>query len=66
MTFMQYCRIETSLGGSSCTNKQFIKACLDYILPQARHHYLYRLDRHDFIRQGIDMLNKSRNLKELV
>ena len=60
MTFAQYCRIETSIGGCSCTNKQFIKACLDYILPQAKHHHLYREARHAFIRDGLGYLNNSK------
>ena len=60
MTFAQYLRIETSLGGYSCTDKQFIQACLDYILPQAKHHRLYRTARHLFIRDGLAYLNRSR------
>ena len=62
MTFAQYLRIETSLGGYSCTNKQFIQACLDFILPQAKHHHLYRTARHLFIRDGLAYLNKARGL----
>jgi len=60
MTFAQYLRIETSIGGYSCTDKQFIQACLDYILPQAKNHHLYRTARHLFIRDGLAYLNKSR------
>ena len=62
MTFAQYLRIETSLGGYSCTDKQFIKGCLDFILPQAKHHHLYRTARHQFIRDGLAYLNKARDL----
>jgi len=62
MTFAQYLRIETSLGGMGCTDKQFIRGCLDYILPQARHHCLYRTARHSFIRDGLAYLNKARRL----
>ena len=62
MTYLQYCRIETNAGGVACTNREFISACLKYILPQARHHYLYRNDRHKFIRDGLKYLNKSREL----
>ena len=61
MTFAQYLRIETSLGGYSCTDKQFIKGCLDFILPQAKHHHLYRTARHLFIRDGLAYLNKARD-----
>jgi len=60
MTFAQYLRIETSLGGYSCTDKQFIRGCLDFILPQAKHHHLYRTARHLFIRDGLAYLNRSR------
>ena len=60
MTFAQYLRIETSLGGYSCTDKQFIKACLDFIIPQAKRHHLYRSARHLFIRDGLAYLNRSR------
>ena len=60
MTFAQYLRIETSLGGYSCTDKQFIQACLNYILPQAKNHHLYRTARHLFIRDGLAYLNRSR------
>ena len=62
MTFAQYLRIETSLGGVGCTDKQFIKACLDFILPQAKHHHLYRESRHAFIRDGLAYLDNSRKL----
>ena len=62
MTFAQYLRIETSLGGMGCTDKQFIRGCLDYILPQAKHHYMYRVARHLFIRDGLAYLNKARDL----
>ena len=62
MTFAQYLRIETSIGGYGCTDKQFIKACLDYILPQAKHHRLYRAARHAFIRDGLAYLNNARDL----
>ena len=62
MTFNQYLRIETSLGGMGCTNKQFIRGCLDFILPQAKHHHLYRTARHLFIRDGLVYLNKARRL----
>ena len=62
MTFAQYLKIETSLGGISCTDKQFIRACLNFILPQAKHHHLYRKARHAFIRDGLDYLNNSRRL----
>ena len=62
MTFAQYLRIETSLGGMGCTDKQFIRGCLNYILPQARHHCLYRTARHSFIRDGLAYLNKARRL----
>mgnify|MGYP001184205330 CR=1 FL=1 len=62
MTFKQYCKIETSVGGIYCTNKQFIKACIMYCMPQARHHYLYRQARHKFIKDGLNYLNKARKL----
>mgnify|MGYP003146103469 FL=1 len=62
MTFNQYLRIETSLGGVGCTDKQFIRGCLDFILPQARHHHIYRTARHLFIRDGLVYLNKARRL----
>ena len=62
MTFNQYLRIEASLGGVGCTNKQFIRGCLDFILPQARHHHIYRTARHLFIRDGLAYLNKARRL----
>ena len=62
MTFAQYLKIETSLGGIGCTDKQFIQACHDYMLPQARRHNIYREARHSFIRDGLTYLNKARNL----
>ena len=62
MTFAQYLRIETSLGGIGCTDKQFIKACLEYMLPQARHHHIYRKGRHSFIRDGLAYLWKAQDL----
>jgi len=60
MTFKQYCKIESLAGGVGCTNRQFVKACIDYILPQARHHHLYRIGRHEFIRQGLELLEQSK------
>ena len=62
MTFTQYLKIETSLGGIGCTDKQFIQACHDYMLPQARRHNIYRKARHSFIREGLAYLNKARDL----
>ena len=62
MTFAQYLKIETSLGGIGCTDWQFIKACHDYMLPQARRHHIYRTARHSFIREGLAYLNKARDL----
>ena len=62
MTYSQYLKIETSLGGIGCTDKQFIQACHDYILPQARRHNIYRKARHDFIREGLAYLYKARNI----
>jgi len=62
MTFNQYLRIEAGLGGVGCTDKQFIRGCLDFILPQARHHHIYRTARHLFIRDGLVYLNKARRL----
>ena len=62
MTFAQYLKIETSLGGIGCTDKQFIQACHDYMLPQARRHNIYRKARHSFIREGLAYLNKARDL----
>ena len=62
MTFKQYLKIETSLGGIGCTEKQFIKACLDYMLPQARHHHIYRTGRHAFIRDGLEYRQQANKL----
>ena len=62
MTYSQYLKIETSLGGIGCTDKQFIQACHDYILPQARRHNIYRKARHAFIREGLWCLNEARDL----
>lgn len=60
MTFAQYCRIEKTCGGVAATNREFIKACRDYILPQARTSRLYRVDRHNFYREGLKMLEQSK------
>ena len=62
MTYSQYLKIVKSLGGIGCTNKQFIQACHDYMLPQARRHNIYREARHSFIRDGLAYLNKARDL----
>ena len=60
MTFAQYCRIESSVGGCACTNKQFIKGCLFLLSPQAKHQHQHREARHAFIRAGLDYLNNSK------
>ena len=54
MTFAQYLRIETSLGGIACTAKQFIKACLDYMLA-----YLWKAQdlAFDGLLKDIDRVN---------
>ena len=62
MTYSQYLKIVTSLGGIGCRDKQFIQACHDYILPQARRHNIYRKARHAFIREGLWCLNEARDL----
>ena len=65
MTFKQYCKIEANAGGMSCNNRQFIKACIAYVIPQARHHHLYRKDRHEFIRQGLSRLSDVKVMRQL-
>ena len=66
MTFKQYCKIERNAGGVTCSNRKFIKACLDYILPQAKHHHLYRKARQQFIRDGLAYKNSSLNIYRMV
>ena len=60
--FSQYLIIETSVGGLGCTDKQFIRGCLNFILPQAKHHHLYRQSRHSFIRDALNYLHKAQDL----
>jgi len=62
MTFKQYCKIEINAGGVTCSNRKFIKACVEYILPQARHHHLYRDARHQFIRDGLRYRDKAQRI----
>jgi hypothetical protein len=63
MTFALYLRVENSVGGIGCTDKQFIQACHDYIfIHQARRHNIYRKARHAFIREGLWRLYGARDL----
>lgn len=60
MIYSQYCRIETRAGGLGCTNVEFIRAAHKSLLSQSRFHHLYRADRHAWLREGLALLEKSR------
>ena len=58
MTYGQYLRLETMAGGVGCTDKQFIAACHSVLKNKFSRDE--RDDRHRFIRNGLEYLNKSR------
>lgn len=61
MMFAQYCRIESSVGGVSCTQREFIRACLKLIKPTSRFSREFREMRHDWIRSGLEQRDNARN-----
>lgn len=60
MIFSQYLRIETIAGGCQCTQREFIRAARGRLKKQARIKRAYRQARHEWIRQGLELLNKSK------
>lgn len=60
MLYRQYCRIETRAGGVGCTDVEFIRAAHKSLLSQSRFHHLYRADRHAWLREGLALLEESR------
>lgn len=60
MPFNEFCRIETRAGGVGCTNVEFIRSAHKSLLRQARFNHLYRADRHAWLREGLALLEKSR------
>ena len=59
MIYSQYLRLETKAGGAACTDKQFIKAC-HTVLSDHGKSYKERMDRHNWIKQGLSLLNQVR------
>ncbi len=56
----QYLRIERQAGGVGCTNADFIRSAHTLLLKQSRFHHIHRAQRHEWLREGLAMLEKSR------
>ena len=64
MTFAQYLRIETAAGGVGCSDRQFIKYAHVLLSPDGRKRWL-RDARHEWLRDGLEMKEKSSHLEML-
>ena len=60
MLFSQYFCIEARAGGVGCTNVEFIRSAHKSLFHPARFHRAYRADRHAWLREGLALLEKSR------
>jgi len=58
MTFAQFCRIETTAGGCLCTHREFIKAAHGLLSTDGKSRF-FRDERHAWLREGLQMLDKS-------
>ena len=56
----QYLRIERQAGGVGCTDADFIRSAHTLLLKQSRFHHIHREQRHEWLREGLAMLEKSR------
>ena len=56
----QYLRIERQAGGVGCTDADFIRSAHTLLLKQSRFHHIHRAQRHEWLREGLAMLEKSR------
>ena len=56
----QYLRIERQAGGVGCTDADFIRSAHTLLLKQSRFHHIHRKQRHEWLREGLAMLEKSR------
>ena len=61
MLHSQFMRIETRAGGVSCTDREFIKAAHHLLSPEGRSRRQRAL-RHSWLRDGLELLNQSRNM----
>lgn len=61
MFFAQYCRIERMAGGVGCTDKAFVKAALSLLSPEGRGRSA-RSARHEWLRSGLEMKRKAREV----
>jgi len=59
MLFSQYLRIERDAGGSSCSDRAFIRAALDRLTLQACGRE-YRTTRQAWLRSGLSKLQRTR------
>jgi hypothetical protein len=64
MTFEQYKTIEDAAGGVGCSNRQFIKAARVLLSTEGRKRWL-RDARHEWLRDGLEMKEKSSHLEML-
>jgi len=59
MMYAQYLRLETKAGGCTATPREFVKAC-HTVLKQSGKARNKRDVRHQWIREGLIYLNRSR------
>ena len=56
----QYLRVERQAGGVGCTNAEFIRSAHTLLLKQSRFHHIHRAQRHAWLREGLALLEESR------
>jgi hypothetical protein len=62
MMYAQYYRLESKAGGVSCSNREFIRACLSVIKKRYRFDHSHRVARHAWLREGLTMLVDARRM----
>ena len=60
MFYSQYLRVEKQAGGVGCTNAEFIRSAHTLLLKQSRFQHIHRAQRHAWLREGLALLEESR------
>ena len=60
MLASQYMRIESRAGGTTCTARQFVRACHEVLNPYGRGRAL-RDERHGWIKAGLKIHSTVRS-----
>ena len=62
MPYSQYCRIESIAGGVFASDRDFVRAALSLFRPEKRYCRELREVRHEWLMDGLRMMQESRDL----